>query len=72
MWVFLLWIFFCLVAGKIAANKGRSGFGFFLLSFFLSPFIGIICAALASPDQRSIDRQALKTTKKSAALIVES
>lgn len=64
MWIFLLWLFFCFVAGKIAANKGRSGFGFFMLAFILSPIVGIICAALASRDQRSIDRRSLENNEK--------
>jgi ribosomal protein S14 len=64
MWIFILWIFFCFVAGKIAANKGRSGFGFFLLAFLLSPLVGIICAALASPDKRALDRRAVENHEK--------
>jgi phosphate/sulfate permease len=38
------WIIFSIVAGAIASAKGRSGFGYFLLSLFLSPLVGIILA----------------------------
>jgi len=40
-----LWIVFSIVAGIIAGAKGRSGFGYFLLSLILSPLIGLILAA---------------------------
>jgi hypothetical protein len=36
-----------IAAGLIAAQKGRSGFGFGVLGFLLGP-IGIACAALSS------------------------
>ena len=55
MGIVVLWLFFSIVAGIIASNKGRSGFGFFLLSIFLSPVIGIVCAALASPDRDKVE-----------------
>jgi predicted Zn-ribbon and HTH transcriptional regulator len=38
----LLWLLTCIVVGVLAPSRGRSGFGFFLLSFFLSPLIGLI------------------------------
>lgn len=44
MEVLIGWFFFSVIAGIIASNKGRSGFGFFLLSLLLSPLIGIIMA----------------------------
>ena len=47
----IVWIALCLVAGHIAAKKGRSGAGFFLLALLLSPLIGIIAAVIASPDK---------------------
>lgn len=44
MEIFLGWLFFSIVAGVIAGSKGRSGFGYFLLSIFLSPLIGLLLA----------------------------
>jgi hypothetical protein len=38
-----------IIAGFIASNKGRSGFGFFLLSLLLSPILGLVIAAVISP-----------------------
>jgi len=46
------WIALCFLAGWIAAQKGRSGAGFFFLSLFLSPLIGILAAFGA----RSVER----------------
>ena len=44
----LLWLPACFVVAYVASQKGRSGFGFFLLSFFLTPLIGFL-AAIAVP-----------------------
>ena len=38
------WLFFSIVAGVIAGSKGRSGFGYFLLSLVLTPLIGLLLA----------------------------
>jgi len=46
----LIWFVLCIVVGLIASNKNRSGFGFFLLSLFLSPLIGLI-AVLAMGEK---------------------
>lgn len=37
------------LAGIVAARKGRSGIGFFLLALMLSPLIGLLAAAIARP-----------------------
>ena len=44
----LLWLPACFVVAYVASQKGRSGFGFFLLSFFLTPLIGFL-AVIAVP-----------------------
>jgi hypothetical protein len=53
-WV-VLWIGLSLVAGVIAAHKGRSGVGFFLLALLLSPLIGLLAAAVATPDTHQVE-----------------
>lgn len=40
------------VVAYIAKNKGRSAYGFFLLSFFLSFIIGLIVVLIVSPGGR--------------------
>ena len=56
-----LWFVFSLVAGIMAEKKGRSGPGFLFLSLILSPLVGIICAAVAQPNQKELDRRRVKS-----------
>lgn len=46
----LAWLGCAIGAGAIASSKGRSGFGYFVLGFFL-PFIGLLIA-IGISDQR--------------------
>lgn len=57
MEIFILWLFLSIVAGIIANNKGRSGFGFFLLSVLLSPLIGIIAALVAGENRANVEEK---------------
>lgn len=51
MEIFLGWAILAVVVGVIAGNRGRSGFGWFLLSLLLSPLIGLILVlALRAPN----------------------
>lgn len=52
---FILWLFFSIVAGIIANRKGRSGFGFFFLAFFLTPLVGIITVLVIKPSVAKIE-----------------
>ncbi len=40
----VFWLVLSAVVGVIASSRGRSGFGYFLLSVILSPLIGLILA----------------------------
>ena len=60
MEIFIVWLALSIIAGVIASKKGRSGFGFFLLAVFLSPFIGIIAAAVVSPNQKAVESKAIE------------
>lgn len=42
MEIFLVWLVLAGGVGALAASRGRSGFGFFLLSAVLSPLVGLI------------------------------
>ena len=58
----MLWIIYfalCILAGAIASGKGRSGVGFFFLSLFLSPLVGIITALVARPDTEVVEKEQL-------------
>jgi hypothetical protein len=47
------WFIFAIVAGVIAAGRGRNGIGYFLLSIVLSPLVGILLA-VALPDLNQV------------------
>ena len=61
MEIFILWLGLSIVAGVIASNKGRSGFGFFLLAAILSPLIGILAAFIASENKSIIEEQQISS-----------
>ena len=48
--LFLLWLSFGIISAAIAANKGRSGCGWFVLGLLLGP-LGIILALVVSKSQ---------------------
>lgn len=60
------WIALSIISWVIASNKGRSGFGFFLLSLILSPVIGIIGALVVSQNTDNIEAKKVSsgTSKK--------
>lgn len=47
-WLLLVWGLLAAGVGAYAGGKGRSAFGYFALSFVLSPLIGVIAAAIAT------------------------
>lgn len=50
--ILLLYLPACVVVAYVAGQKGRSGIGFFFLSFFLTPLIGFL-AVIALPRVES-------------------
>jgi uncharacterized membrane protein YeaQ/YmgE (transglycosylase-associated protein family) len=61
MEVFILWIALSILAGVLASNKGRSGWGFFFLSLILSPVIGLIAAAVVARDDSTLMQKAVQS-----------
>ncbi len=51
MELFLFWIILSVIAGYFASTKGRSGFGWFLLSCVISPVITLILLAIFPAPQ---------------------
>lgn len=49
--IFLLWPIFAIAAFFVAGMKGRSGCGFAILTLLFGP-LGLLAAAIASPDRR--------------------
>lgn len=56
----LFYFFLCLAVGYFAYKKGRSGIGFFIISIFLTPIIGLIVVLLVKPDQQTTDAMAIE------------
>jgi uncharacterized membrane protein YhdT len=57
----LFWLFFAIIVGVVASIRGRSGFGWFLLSCIISPLLAIIVVALLpSKKAQAIEAQALR------------
>lgn len=52
--VFVLWLALSVAAGAIAVAKGRSGIGYFLISIFLTPLVGLILVIALPRREASI------------------
>ena len=61
MEIVILWLVLSIIAGIIASNKGRSGFGFFLLAALLSPLIGILAALIAGENKSIIEEKQISS-----------
>ncbi len=59
-WV-LLWAGLSIVAAMVARSRGRSFFGYLLLSLLLSPLLGLLLAALLRPVGAELERRQLKS-----------
>lgn len=46
MEIFLFWVGLAIAVGIFASNRGRSGFGWFLISLVISPLLGLIFVAV--------------------------
>jgi hypothetical protein len=45
----VVWILLCILAMRMAQRKGRRGATYFLVSYFLTPVVGLLMAAIAKP-----------------------
>lgn len=50
----VFWVLLAIAVGIWASNKGRSGFGWFLLAMLLSPLLGFIFCAIAKDLSRPV------------------
>ncbi|WP_148287955.1 hypothetical protein [Rhodopseudomonas sp. B29] len=57
----VVWLVLCFVIAAAAGNRGRSGFGWFLLAFLLSPLIAAILLILLGPS--AVAAQMVSTEK---------
>lgn len=64
VFAFVLWLVFAVLVGIIASSKGRSGFGYFLLSIVLSPLIGFLfVVAMPKVDKDESEQKNDKVAK---------
>ena len=52
----IVWILLSVLAGKIAEKKGRRAGGYVLISLLLTPVVGLLLAAVATPDRASAEK----------------
>lgn len=50
--LFILWLFFAILVGAYASNKGLSGGFYFLLALLLSPLVGFLIAAVSARNEQ--------------------
>lgn len=58
--VFVFWLAFSAAVGVLASKRGRNGFGWFVLSCFITPILGAIFV-LAFEDLAAVKSSASKT-----------
>lgn len=58
-WI-LLWILIGIASAVVAANKGRSGCGWFALGFLLGP-VGLILALVVPKNQEVIEEKSVQS-----------
>jgi hypothetical protein len=62
MEIFAVWIILALVVGVAASSRGRSGFGWFLVSLIFSPLIGGLFVLAARNLKQAAEHEALVRT----------
>ena len=61
LFILLMWLVWCYIAGTIARNKGNSFAAAFFISILLSPLIGIIIASVQTRNEATVEEQRLRT-----------
>ena len=61
MEILIIWFALTILIGVWANNWGRSGFGFFVLSFILSPLLGAIILLIAGRNTEKSESRKLDT-----------
>jgi len=57
LFLLLSWFLFSIFCGVWASFKGRSGVGFFFLSFLLSPVLGSIAVVMAKRNEDLVEEK---------------
>jgi len=53
MTIMFFWVLFSMAVAVFAANRGRSGLGWFLLSLLISPLLGLLFVAVSKDLSKS-------------------
>jgi len=60
MEILIIWLLFGVVSAVVASNKGRSGFGWFVLGVLLGPF-RFILSLVVPKNQPAMEREAVES-----------
>lgn len=63
MELLFFWLTFSILTGVYASSKGRSSFGWFAISFFLSPLIGFVGVAILPTRIQTLNVSAPNPTR---------
>lgn len=66
MEIVFLWLVFAVLVGVLAASRGRSGVGFFLLSAVLSPVVGLVIVLVSSDLKLAANKEAQRRLDEAA------
>jgi hypothetical protein len=55
-----IWVLLAAGVGWLASSRGRSGFGFFLLSALLSPLLGLIIVLVVQNKNEEAEKERLR------------
>ena len=58
--IFVFWFFCGIISSIVAGNKGRSGFGWFLIGLLLGP-VGVVLSLVISKQAEVIEAKAIKS-----------
>lgn len=58
--LFFLWFFFAFVVAQYAANKGRSGLLWLIVSFLISPIIAWLILLVIPENTHALERDSIK------------
>ncbi len=56
MVIFFSWFLLAILVGALASSKGRSGVGYFFLSLFFSPLLGLLIVLVAGDNKEEIEK----------------
>lgn len=54
MTFFIFFLIFCLIVAVVAGVKGRSGFGWFIISFLISPLLSLIILLIIGDNKEDL------------------